>query len=42
VARSDLLNEQEVIKNLDLVPLDPTAGANMEYYAKLIKEIFGQ
>jgi iron(III) transport system substrate-binding protein len=42
VARSDLLSEQEAIKNLDLVPLDPNFGANAEYYAKLIKEIFGQ
>ena len=42
VARFDLFNEQEAIKNLDLVPLDPTAGANLDYYAKLIKEIFQQ
>jgi len=42
VARTDLLSEQEAIKNLDLVPLDPLAGSNMEYYAKLIKEIFQQ
>ena len=42
VARSDLLSEQEAIKNLDLVPLDPNFGANAEYYARLIKEIFGQ
>jgi iron(III) transport system substrate-binding protein len=42
VARSDLLSEQEAIKNLDLVPLDPNFGANAEYYARLLKEIFGQ
>jgi iron(III) transport system substrate-binding protein len=42
VARSDLLSEQEAIKNLDLVPLDPNFGSNAEYYAKLLKEIFGQ
>jgi ABC-type Fe3+ transport system substrate-binding protein len=42
VARTDLLSEQEAIKNLDLVPLDPLAGSNMDYYAKLIKEIFQQ
>jgi iron(III) transport system substrate-binding protein len=42
VARTDLFNEQEAIRNLDLVPLDPLAGGNMEYYAKLIKEIFQQ
>lgn len=40
VARTDLLSEQEAIKNLDLVPLDPNFGANAEYYARLIKEIF--
>jgi len=42
VARSDLMNEQEAIKNLDLVPLDPNFGSNAEYYARLLKEIFGQ
>jgi len=42
VARSDLFNEQEAIKNLDLVPLDPTAGGNVDYYARLLKEIFQQ
>lgn len=42
VARADLLNEQEAIKNLDLMPLDPNFGANAEYYARLLKEIFGQ
>jgi iron(III) transport system substrate-binding protein len=42
VARSDLFGEQEAIKNLDLVPLDPLAGSNMDYYAKLIREIFQQ
>jgi iron(III) transport system substrate-binding protein len=41
VARTDLLSEQETIKNLDLMPLDPNFGADAEYYAKLIKEIFG-
>src|SRR6185295_13496157 len=34
VARSDLLQEQDAIKNLDLVPLDPNFGSNAEYYAK--------
>lgn len=42
VARSDLLQEQESIRNLQLVPLDPTAGENMDYYARQIKEIFRQ
>lgn len=41
VARTDLFHEQEAIKNLELVPLDPS-GENMDYYAKQIKEIFRQ
>src|SRR5499433_69730 len=40
VARTDLLNEQESIQNLQLVPLDAAAGENMAYYARQIKEIF--
>jgi iron(III) transport system substrate-binding protein len=40
VARTDLLNEQESIKDLQLVPLDPASGGNMDYYARQIKEIF--
>jgi len=42
VARTDLLHEQESIKDLQLVPLDPASGENMAYYAKQIKEIFQQ
>jgi len=42
VARTDLLQEQESIRNLQLVPLDPAAGENMDYYARQIKEIFQQ
>jgi len=42
VARTDLLREQESIKNLQLVPLDPASGENMDYYARQIKEIFYQ
>jgi iron(III) transport system substrate-binding protein len=42
VARTDLLSEQESIKNLRLVPLDPASGENMDYYARQIKEIFQQ
>jgi iron(III) transport system substrate-binding protein len=40
VARTDLLKEQESIKDLQLVPLDPASGENMDYYARQIKEIF--
>ena len=42
VARTDLLAEQEVIKNLELVPLDPRAGETMDYHANLAREIFQQ
>ena len=42
VARTDLLSEQESIKNLRLIPLDPASGENMDYYARQIKEIFQQ
>jgi ABC-type Fe3+ transport system substrate-binding protein len=42
VARTDLLKEQENIKDLPLVPLDPASAENMDYYAKQIKEIFQQ
>jgi ABC-type Fe3+ transport system substrate-binding protein len=42
VARTDLLKEQENIKDLPLVPLDPASAQNMDYYAKQIKEIFQQ
>jgi iron(III) transport system substrate-binding protein len=42
VARTDLLAEQEAIKNLDLVPLDPRYGESMDYHANLTREIFQQ
>jgi iron(III) transport system substrate-binding protein len=42
VARTDLLTEQEAIKNLDLVPLDPRFGETMDYHANLTREIFQQ
>ena len=42
VARTDLLKEQENIKDLPLVPLDPASAENMDNYAKQIKEIFQQ
>jgi iron(III) transport system substrate-binding protein len=40
VARSDLMAEQEAIKNLELVPLDPRSGESMDYHAALVREIF--
>ena len=42
VARTDLLAEQEIIKNLELVQLDPRAGETMDYHANLAREIFQQ
>ena len=41
VARTDLFHEQEAIKNLELVPLDPSAGENMDYYAKQLNLFAG-
>jgi iron(III) transport system substrate-binding protein len=41
-ARSDLASEQAALKNIKMVPLDPVQGANMEFYARQAKEIFGQ
>jgi len=41
-ARSDLASEQAALKNIKMVPLDPSQGANMEFYARQAKEIFGQ
>jgi len=41
-ARSDLASEQAALKNIKMIPLDPSQGANMEFYARQAKEIFGQ
>jgi len=41
-ARSDLASEQAALKNIKMVPLDSSQGANMEFYARQAKEIFGQ
>jgi iron(III) transport system substrate-binding protein len=40
-ARSDLALEQGALKNVKMVPLDPSQGENMEFYARQAKEIFG-
>jgi len=40
-ARSDLASEQGALKNIKMVPLDPSQGENMEFYARRAKEIFG-
>ncbi|MFC1815220.1 ABC transporter substrate-binding protein [Thermodesulfobacteriota bacterium] len=42
VVRSDLFGEQEALKNLQLVPLDPSMGEQMAYYTKQMKEIFSK
>ncbi|MGH7845258.1 MAG: ABC transporter substrate-binding protein [Candidatus Binatia bacterium] len=38
--RSDLMQEQLAIKDLNLVPPDPAMGEDMEYFAKQAEEIF--
>src|SRR5262245_47282039 len=40
-ARSDLASEQGAIKNVKMVPVDPSQGGDMEFYARQAKEIFG-
>ncbi len=40
VVRSDLLEEQKVLKNLNPVPLDPSLGEQLADYAKQMREIF--
>jgi len=41
-ARSDLAQEQSAMKNINLVPLDPSQGDNMEFYARQAQEIFAK
>ena len=41
-ARSDLAQEQAAMKDVKLVPLDPSTGDNMEFYARQAQEIFGK
>ena len=41
-ARSDLAQEQGALKNIKMVPLDPSQGDNMEFYARQALEIFGK
>ena len=40
-ARSDLAQEQGALKNIKMVPLDPSQGGDMEFYARQAQEIFG-
>jgi iron(III) transport system substrate-binding protein len=41
-ARTDLAQEQTAMKDVNLIPLDPTTGDNMEFYARQAQEIFGK
>jgi ABC-type Fe3+ transport system substrate-binding protein len=41
-ARSDLAQEQSAMKDVKLIPLDPSQGDNMEFYARQAQEIFGK
>jgi iron(III) transport system substrate-binding protein len=41
-ARADLAQEQTAMKDVNLIPLDPTTGDNMEFYARQAQEIFGK
>jgi iron(III) transport system substrate-binding protein len=41
-ARTDLVQEQTAMKDVKLIPLDPTQGDNMEFFARQAQEIFGK
>ena len=41
-ARSDLAQEQSAMKDVKLIPLDPSQGDNLEFYARQAQEIFGK
>ena len=41
-ARSDLAQEQGAMKDAKLIPLDPSQGDNMEFYARQAQEIFAK
>ncbi len=41
-ARSDLAQEQGALKNVKMVPVDPSQGGNMEFYARQAQEIFAK
>ncbi len=40
IARLDLLQEQKTLKDLHIVPLDPSSGERMNDYAKEMRAIF--
>jgi iron(III) transport system substrate-binding protein len=41
-ARDDLAQEQEAMKGIKLIPIDPSLGEHTEFYARQAQEIFGQ
>jgi iron(III) transport system substrate-binding protein len=41
-ARSDLAQEQAAMKDVKLIPLDPTLGEQLEFFARQGQEIFGK
>jgi iron(III) transport system substrate-binding protein len=41
-ARTDLAQEQAALKDAKLIPLDPSQGENLEFYARQAQEIFGK
>ena len=41
-ARADLAQEQGAMKDVKLIPLDPSQGDNLEFYARQAHEIFGK
>ena len=41
-ARPDLAQEQGAMKEVKMIPLDPSLGEHMEFYARQAQEIFGK
>ena len=41
-ARADLAQEQSAMKDVKLIPLDPSQGDNLEFYARQAHDIFGK
>jgi iron(III) transport system substrate-binding protein len=41
-ARSDLAQEQGATKNVKMIPVNPSQGGDMEFYARQAQEIFGK
>ena len=41
-ARTDLAQEQAAMKDIKLIPLDPSLGEHLEFFARQAQEIFGK